>query len=92
MWQFTTMPFGLCNAPATFERLMEKVLVDMPTERCLVYLDDLLVHGPCFDSAFGSLMEVMERIKRAGLKLHLGAASYGMRSPSWATRSVELAS
>ena len=56
LWQFTTMPFRLYNAPDTFERLMEKVLVDMPPERCLVYLDDLLVHGLCFDSAFGTLM------------------------------------
>ena len=76
LWQFTTMPFGLCNAPATFERLMEKVLVDMPPERCLVYLDDLLVHGPCFDSAFGSLMEALKRIKHAGLKLHPGKCSF----------------
>ncbi|KAF0043659.1 hypothetical protein F2P81_004996 [Scophthalmus maximus] len=59
LWQFVTKPFGLCNAPATFERLMEKVLVDMPPERCLVYLDDLLVHWPCFDSAFESLAEIM---------------------------------
>ena len=70
------MPFGLCNATATFERLMEKVLVDMPPERCLVYLDDLLVHGPCFDSAFESLVEVLEWIKCAGLKLHLGKCSF----------------
>ena len=49
LWQFTTMPFRLCDTPATFERLVEKVLVDMLPERCLVYLDDLLVHGPCFD-------------------------------------------
>ena len=76
LWQFTTMPFGLCNAPATFERLMEKVLVDMPPERCLVYLDNVLVHGPCFDSALGSLMEALERIKRAGLKLHPGKCRF----------------
>ncbi|KAJ8364485.1 hypothetical protein SKAU_G00133160 [Synaphobranchus kaupii] len=36
------MPFGLCNAPATFERLMERVLAAVPRSRCVVYLDDLL--------------------------------------------------
>ncbi|KAL2082795.1 hypothetical protein ACEWY4_022613 [Coilia grayii] len=45
LWQFKTMPFVLCNAPATFERLMEQVLQGVPKEACLVYLDDLLVHG-----------------------------------------------
>lgn len=37
------MPFGLCNAPATFQRLMDRVLAGMQWETCLVYLDDIIV-------------------------------------------------
>ena len=44
-WQFIVMPFGLCNAPATFERLMEHVLAGLSWEICLVYLDDVIVYG-----------------------------------------------
>ena len=49
LWQFTVMPFGLCNAPATFERLMETVLKGLPWDICLVYLDDIIVHTRSFD-------------------------------------------
>ncbi|XP_058864420.1 uncharacterized protein LOC131706752 [Acipenser ruthenus] len=70
LWQFTVMPFGLCNAPATFERLMEKVLAGVPPSECLVYLDDLLVHGGTFQDALASLHEVLRRVRKAGLKLH----------------------
>ena len=41
--QFTVMPFRLCNAPATFECLMEQVLSGLPLSIALVYLDDVLV-------------------------------------------------
>uniref|UniRef100_A0A8C6P9U8 ribonuclease H n=1 Tax=Nothobranchius furzeri TaxID=105023 RepID=A0A8C6P9U8_NOTFU len=70
LWQFRVMPFGLCNAPATFERLMERVLVIVPRSRCVVYLDDLLVHGGDFDSALSHLSEVFSAIRRAGLRLN----------------------
>ena len=43
--QFRVKPFGLCNAPATFERLMEWVLPSMPWLRYLVYLDDMISFG-----------------------------------------------
>ena len=36
------IPFGLCNAPATFERLMDRALCGMRWSRCLAYLDDVI--------------------------------------------------
>ena len=44
LWQFTVMPFGLSNAPATFARLMELVLAGLPWNVRLLHLDDILVH------------------------------------------------
>ena len=41
--KFTRMPFGLCNAPATFQRLMEVVLADLWWSVCFVFFDDILV-------------------------------------------------
>ncbi|KAG1941393.1 interleukin-1 receptor accessory protein-like 1-A [Pimephales promelas] len=70
LWQFKVMPFRLCNAPATFERLMERVLKDIPRTRCVVYLDDLLVHARDFDQAVHNLREVLTAIRSAGLRLN----------------------
>jgi hypothetical protein len=43
LWQFTVMPFGLCNAAATFGRLMDTVLRGLTYESCLVCLDNVIV-------------------------------------------------
>ena len=48
LYEFTVMPFSLCNAPATFQRLMETVLAGLARDKCLVYLDDILVMGKDF--------------------------------------------
>ena len=69
LWQFKVMPFGLCNAPATFERLMEQVLVSLPVSVALVYLDDILVPGCTFSQELANLGQVFERLRKAKLKL-----------------------
>ncbi|UYV84725.1 K02A2.6-like [Cordylochernes scorpioides] len=70
LWQFKVMPFGLCNAPATFERLMETVRQGIPLETCLVYLDDIIVMGKSFDEHLINLERVLQKIRGARLKLN----------------------
>ena len=68
LYQFKVMPFGLCNAPATFERLMEMVLKGYLWKRSMVYIDDVVVYGRSFEETLCNFQLVLERIN-AGLKL-----------------------
>ena len=69
LFEFSVMPFGLCNAPATFERLMETVLRGLQFETCLIYLDDIIVFGKTFEEMVDNLSKVFNRLETAGLKL-----------------------
>ena len=68
-YQFEVLPFGLCNAPATFERLMELVLQGLRWEQCLVFLDDIIVFGANFQQTLKRLKHVFQRLRAANLKL-----------------------
>ena len=64
------MPFDLCNAPATFECLMDRVLQGLRWSRCLVYLDDIISFGSTFDGALTNLTLIFfERLRSYGLQL-----------------------
>lgn len=67
LWQFNVMAFGLCNAAATFERLMENILGDL---RCLVYLDDMIAHAKTFELELQRLTRIFSRLREANLKLN----------------------
>ena len=69
LFQFAVMPFGLCNTPATFERLMSQVMRGLHWKCCLVYIDDILVFGNDFESALHSLELVLIRVAEYGLQL-----------------------
>ena len=69
LWQFKVMPFGLCNAPATFEILMERVLGQLQWQICLCYLDDILIHSPTVAKHLENLKKVFQRLREVHLKL-----------------------
>jgi hypothetical protein len=72
LWQFTVMPFGLRNAPATFERLMETVLRGLTYDSCLVYLDDVIMIGSTFVEHILNLWKVFEWFREVHLKCNPG--------------------
>jgi hypothetical protein len=69
LYQWTVMPFGLCNAPSTFERLMENLMTGLQWESLLVYLDDVIVIGKTIEEELCRLKEVFRRLRKANLKL-----------------------
>ena len=66
--EFTIMLFGLCNAPGMFQRLMENVLAGLARDKCLMYLDDILVISQSLEEHLSNLREVFARLRRAGLR------------------------
>ncbi|GFW97620.1 hypothetical protein TNCV_684901 [Trichonephila clavipes] len=67
--QFKVMPFGLCNAPATFERLMETILGGLSYDAYLVYLDAIIIVGRSFEEHLKNIRRVLQKLKEANLKL-----------------------
>ncbi|GFW03045.1 retrovirus-related Pol polyprotein from transposon 17.6 [Trichonephila clavipes] len=65
LWQFKVMPFGLCNAPATFERLMETIIEGLSYEACLVYIDDIIIVGRFFEEHLKNIRRVLQKLKGA---------------------------
>ncbi|GFW94050.1 retrovirus-related Pol polyprotein from transposon 17.6 [Trichonephila clavipes] len=63
------MSFGLCNAAATFERLMETVLGGLSYDTCLVYLDKIIIVGRSFEEHLKNIRRVLQKLKEANLKL-----------------------
>uniref|UniRef100_A0A8C2JKG0 ribonuclease H n=1 Tax=Cyprinus carpio TaxID=7962 RepID=A0A8C2JKG0_CYPCA len=69
LYEWDQMPFGLCNAPATFQRLMQRCLGNQLMDSTLVYLDDVIVYSPDFKSHLEHLEQVFRSLERYGLKL-----------------------
>ena len=63
------MLFGVCNALATFQRLMDMALKGLLWQSCLVYIDDMITVGRTFEEHLSNLAQAFERLENAGLKL-----------------------
>ena len=86
LYEFKIMPFGLCNARATFQCLMDLVLAGLQWSHCLVYVDDVIILGCDYDEHFQNLQVVFERLLQAGLKLKPSkCAFFSSRYSIWDT-------
>lgn len=70
LFHFKRMPYGLHNGPATWQRFVDKVLGPELEPYCFVYLDDVIIATPDFDTHLKTLREVLERLTNAGLTLN----------------------
>lgn len=75
-FEYTRMPFGLSTAPATFQRLMDSVLMGLKGENCLVYLDDIILYSADLGTHLQALDQVLSRLKSVNLSVQLSKCHF----------------
>ena len=83
LYEFNQVPFGLCNAPATFSRLMDRVLSGLHWETCLFYLDNIIVFSSTWEEHLARLRQVFERLRHANLKLGAEKCAFAAKEVSY---------
>ena len=71
LYECESMPFGLCNAPPTFQRLMQNCLGELNLTYCLIYLDDVIIFSQTEEEHLERMHVVFDRLQEHGLKLKL---------------------
>ena len=83
LFEFNQVPFGLCNAPTIFSRLMDRVLTGLHWETCLFYLDDIIVFAATWEEHLDRLRQVFERLRHTKLKLGVDKCTFAAREVSY---------
>ena len=76
VYEFLRMPFGLCNTPVTFQRLMQNCLRELNLTYALIYLDDMIVFSRTEEEHLHRLRVVFGRFLEHGLKLKLSKCHF----------------
>ena len=77
LYQFKVMPFGLCGAPATFQRMMDQVIRGM-NHFASAYLDDLIIFSTSWESHLSNLRAVLSRLSEVGLTTKPSKCQFAM--------------
>ena len=67
--EFNVTSYGLCNAGASYQRLMDITLADLPADRVLAYMDDIVIFSQTFEEHLHSIKAVFTRLRKAGIQL-----------------------
>lgn len=73
---YTRMPFGLKNAPATFQRVMDNVLQGLQGKHCLVYMDDIIIFSSSLQEHITSIKLVFQRLIENNMKIQLDKSEF----------------
>lgn len=76
LYEFVRMPFGLKNAPATFQRFMNEVLRDYINKTCVVYLDDILIFSTSLQEHIKAIKEIFDVLERKNLKIQMDKCNF----------------
>lgn len=82
-YEFLRMPYGLRNAPPTFQRLINCVLRGLQNEICLIYLDDILIYSVSLQEHCDRLRQVFRRLRSSNLKIQLDKTEFLRREISF---------
>ena len=77
LFEWMRLPFGLCNAPSTFQRFIQKAMHGYLFDILLAYLDDILVYSTDFQQHLSDLQKVFQRLREVGVKLNPEKCSLG---------------
>ena len=69
LYEFTSMPFGMINSGATFQRVMELAIKGLQWQICIIYVDDCIIFSSTFDEHIDRLRMVFQRLREANLKI-----------------------
>ncbi|WVZ59355.1 hypothetical protein U9M48_009508 [Paspalum notatum var. saurae] len=83
LYEFLVMPFGLCNAPATFQALMNEVLRPFLRRFVLVFFDDILIYSPSWTEHLHHIRVVLEELRRHQLFLKRSKCAFGAASVAY---------
>lgn len=76
LYEYLRMPFGLKNAPATFQRMMNEILRDYINKICVVYLDDILIFSTSLQEHIQSLTLIFKKLAEHNLKVQFDKCSF----------------
>ena len=86
LFAFKVLPMGLINSGATYQRTIESIMAPIQYEKCLIYLDDVIVYSKTFEDHIERLDEVFTRMGKAFLNFRrLNAISRDKKLPFLAT-------
>ena len=75
-FEYMVMPFGLANAPATFQAYINRALADLVAVTCIVYIDDILIYSKDLKAHRWHVAEVLERLRKHGLYAKLSKSKF----------------